>query len=123
MKPQLGCQYLYSVLNSVSLAPSWVSWVSCHHAIVPSWARNFLEGISWAQNFFSLIFVGPQFFLWVFHESNIFLWVFHRSNIFLVGISWVQHIFSQVSRGSKILWLSINFGKKIKRNVLLTNFN
>ena len=93
----------------------------CHRAFMGP--KLFWRVFLGSKIFSRWYFVGPQFFLWVFHESNIFLWVFHRSNIFLVGISWVQYFFSQVSRGSKILWLSIDFGKKIKRNVLLTNFN
>ena len=33
--------------------------------------------------------------------------------IFLVGISWVLYFFSWVFHGSKILWYSVNFSKKL----------
>ena len=71
---------------------SWVSWVQCHRAIVPSWVfrepkisargyfvgpKNFLLGISWVPIFFRGYFVGPRFFL--------------------VGISWVLNFLSWVT--------------------------
>ena len=71
---------------------SWVSWVQCHRAIVPSWVfrepkifargyfvgpKNFLLGISWVPIFLRGYFVGPRFFL--------------------VGISWVLNSLSWVT--------------------------
>ena len=88
---------VWSVLNSVGLVPSWVLWVSCHHAIMTSWVQNFsygyfmglkyfLVGISWSQIFSCGYFVGPRFFLvvilWV---QNFVLWVFCGSKIFSRG--------------------------------------
>ena len=52
--------------------PSWVSWVSCHRAIMTSWSEFFILCVFGVSKFFSHgYFVGPTFFL--------------------VGISWVQH--------------------------------
>ena len=66
-----------SVLKFVGHVPSWVSWVWCHRAIVPSW---------------------------VFHGLKIFSrGYFVGSKYFLVGISWVPNFFSRVFRGSKVL--------------------
>ena len=48
----LTLSFLWSVLNSVGLVPSWISWVSCHRVIV----------LSWAQNIFSWVLPGPQIF-------------------------------------------------------------
>ena len=76
----------------VGRVSSWVSWVQCHRAIVPSrvfrepkiFARgyfvgpkNFLLGISWVPIFLRGYFVGPRFFL--------------------VGISWVLNFLSWVT--------------------------
>ena len=72
----IRCEYLCvcekSVLNSVGLVPSWVSWVSCHRAIVPLWVRKvfrgylvgseyFPVGISWVSIFFSWVFCKSAF--------------------------------------------------------------
>ena len=96
---------VWSVLNPVGLVPSWVLWVSCHHAIMTSWVQNFsygyfmglkyfLVGISWVSNFFS----------WVFRGSKIFsCGYFVGSKFCLVGILWVKDFFSWVFHLSKIL--------------------
>ena len=83
----------------VGRVSSWVSWVQCHRAIVPSWvfrepkisARGYfvgpkflLVGISWAQKTFSWVFRGSQYF-------------FVGPRFFLVGISWVLNFLSWVT--------------------------
>ena len=66
-------------------------------AIVPLWL---FRG---SKLFSRRYFVGPKYFLvgisWV---QIIFSWVFLGPKYFLVGISWVQIIFSWVFRGSKM---------------------
>ena len=44
------------------------------------------------------------------------------SEIFIVGILWIQNIFSWVFCGSKIVWLSIHLSIKTKSNIRLWNF-
>ena len=74
--------YIMSVLNSVGLVPSWVSWASCHRATVPSWVFNFL---SW-------IFCGSKVF-----SRGYFLGL----KLFFVSISWVQTFSRGYFCGSK----------------------
>ena len=64
---------LESVLNSVGLVPSWVSWASYHRAIVPSRDRNFLSSVFSGYKVFSRgCFVGLNLFSWVFRGSKMF---------------------------------------------------
>ena len=87
--------------------PLWVSWVSCHRALVPMWVL--------------------KFFLWVFRGSKIFSrGYFVGLKIFLVGIPWVQNFSLWVFCESRILRFSINFSKKQKqtydRGILTESF-
>ena len=95
-----------SVLNSVDLVPSWMSWVSCHRPIVPAWVRNFfswvfcgskissrgyfvgpkffLVGISWSEIFFREYFVGLHFFRGFFVCTRFFLVCISRAQDFFL---------------------------------------
>ena len=50
-------EFKTSVLNIVCGVPSWVSWVWCHRAMVPSWI---FRG---SRTFSRWYFVGPKYFL------------------------------------------------------------
>ena len=96
------CRHV-SVLTSVGLVPSWVPWVACYRATVPSWVQIFFSWVFRESEIFSRgYFSGFKNFLsWVLHGSRFFLvgalWVqicsrgyFVGPKFFLVGISWVQ---------------------------------
>ena len=125
----------------MGLIPSWVSWVSCHRAIVPSWIQNIF---SWAfrgsEKFSHGYFVGMKLFLenipWV---QKLFSWVFNWSKIFYrVYFVGARSFFSGIFLGSKIFsrgyfvvpkfskWFSINFSKTQKETygsgILTKNF-
>ena len=98
--------YNLSLLNSVGLVPSWVSWVSCLRALVPSWVHVFLVP-SWVENFLVPSWVKffstwvKIFFTWVkdfFTWVNIFL---RGSKIFLRGSVFFLRGSIFVLRGSK----------------------
>ena len=69
-----------SMLNSVDIVPSWVSWVSGYYNITTWWV--------------------PTFFLWLFLGSIISSRVYNLGpRFFFVGISWVQNFFSLIFCG------------------------
>ena len=82
----------------------WVSWISFHHTIVPSWVES---NFSWVFRGFQMFsrgyFVGSKFFLEViFLVQNLSSWVFGGSKFFVVGISLAQNVLLWVFHGSKI---------------------
>ena len=113
------------MLNSVGRVPSWVSWISCYRAIVPSW---YFVSISWVQNIIllvlrgSIIFprgycVGQKCSPWVFRGSKYFSrWYLVVPRFFLVGST-----FSLV--GNFVIFSSWRHEKKSHINISETAYS
>ena len=68
-----------SVLNSVNLAPLWITWIWCDCVIEPSWVRNYFSCVLRGSKFFNAIFIANitdvqmflNYIIHAFYESKL----------------------------------------------------